>query len=70
MIKHIHWLFLAICPDENTGRPLYYQEIADREPTSDDGLDTSTVNKAVTRLAILLDIDLGKRLGRPKENMD
>ena len=64
MVKHIHWLFLAIRPDIRLERPLNYQEIADRETPNEEGMDTSTVTKAVLRLARLLDVDLGKRPGR------
>jgi hypothetical protein len=67
MVNHIHWLFLAICPDSELGRPLTYQEIADRESTSEDGMDTSTITKAVLRLAKLLDIDLRKSRGRQRK---
>ena len=31
LFHHIHWLFLAICPDDQLARPLTYQEIANRE---------------------------------------
>lgn len=75
---YIWWLYLAICPDPNLGRPLIYREIADRhyyreieerhctethEPIGED-----TVSKAIggkKGLAIRLGITLPNKQGRP-----
>lgn len=66
MHRHVHWLYLAICPNGHLDRPLTYQEIANVASIGVEGLDTSTATKAVGRLAKELGIDIAKRRGRPK----
>ena len=67
VFKHIRWLYLAICPNEQGDRPLTYQQIADMERFDEEPLDPSTISKAVRPLANQLDIDLAKRRGRPRK---
>ena len=67
LFRHIHWLYLAICPNEQAGLPLTYQQIADTELSGERIFDLSTISKAVRPLANLLDIDLAKSRGRPRK---
>ena len=66
VLKHVRWLYLAICPEEQGGNIRTYQLIADEERFGDDPLDPSTVSKAVNWLATELQIDLQRGSGRPR----
>lgn len=73
---HVRWLYLAICPNTEKHRPLYYSEIADS--ISDEGesvLDENTISKAIGGkggLASFLGINLPHARGRPPgmQNLD
>jgi len=59
--RHIRWLYLRICPQPDTGRPLSWGSIARREH-----IGVTTVTRVVKALAGEMGIDLPKvAAGRP-----
>ena len=63
--RHIHWLYLAICPDKRRVRPLRYDEIAGQE-ANEASVNEDTIRKPVVVLAKLLEIQLPHKPGRPQ----
>lgn len=59
--RHIAWLYLRICPEHDTGRPLYWGAIAGRE-----SVGVTAVTRAVKALGAEMEIDLPSiPAGRP-----